>query len=294
MKDHPLVLTIVLLFALPYRHSAAAEAIPESAASTTERSQVDSSFESLLAEAQSLQKQGDSAREQAIAASQARQSTKPLIDQEITFYDRAIAVCTRLLEHEPRDANVYKLRGLLYAKRDRDGRQSMVFTENGMEGVIADFGSESINNLTRAIELSPRDGDALISRAKIYIMQFHNKYLMYRRLVIRDQSRDWSDHRPDVALAKNALSDLQTAVEMGPDFCAAYFEVGELFFLTAQYEESIENFQRSLGCAGSDDATANAKISAAKEALLNRELWAPGPLGTEFRLQWSGSKREGE
>ena len=173
----------------------------------------DSTFTGLVQIGKNYEKQGDQARDQILEAAKSRGNTSDLIKEEVHLYQQAIDAYTKAIAKDAQNPEVYKLRGMAFAKRDQDGNQSLITQAQGgfptVVGAIATFGPEAIADLNRAVQLDPKDADAYYIRGRIYKLQFQNKWNVYSKLT--GEQKSLSNIKPDILLAKNAVADLKKA-----------------------------------------------------------------------------------
>lgn len=186
----------------------------------------------VIAEGQAYEAQADSLRSRALLASRVGQSTAELIDQAVGFYESAVDAYTRAIELDPTAATAFRLRALARAKRDQDANQRMILGSGGAPAAIASFGPESVADADSAVRLASMDADSYLTRAKVYELQFMNKYVVYfrtdaqtRRAIGPGIARTLG---LDPTFVAHSVRDYLHALTIDPTLCEAYNRLGTL------------------------------------------------------------------
>lgn len=148
--------------------------------------------------------------------------------------DDAVAEANSILERDPKDAETHKLLGEIYRGYALDRRtgpnEAMLRT--------------AIEHLEQALEISPRDFEALTSISTLY------------RVAGRNQE---------------ALEALETALEVDPESSEALTALAGLYIDTGEPEKGIEALERVNRAEGSDERRARMLADAYQKAGRHKE-----------------------
>ncbi|NUV71507.1 tetratricopeptide repeat protein [Streptomyces sp. CAI-121] len=113
--------------------------------------------------------------------------------------------------------------------------------------------SEELADLDRAIELDPTDGDALVQRGEVYLLddRYEEALADFNRAIELDATDgDALAHRGEVYRLddreEEALADFNRAIEIAPEDAWALASRGQTYHALKRYEEALTDLNRAI------------------------------------------------
>ena len=222
----------------------------------------DATLKELIDIGKKYESEGDAHRESAVKASKSGLSTNEIIKMEVEAYENSIVAYTAALKKDPNNADILRHRGMTYAKQDQDGNQSIVMGNFGSGGpwAMAEFGPESLVDLNKAVKLEPHQAENYMTRGKVHLMYFQNKYTVWSQVDAATKQMAESMLKPNLDDATQAVSDFKMAAKLNPKLCDAYYEMGRLYFMCLRMSKAAEAFEQADACGLDQDQSLIAKL----------------------------------
>lgn len=148
-------------------------------------------------------------------------------------YDDAIADFNRALQINPRFAQAYANRGLVYRLKDDDAN------------AVADY--------NRALQVNPEYANAYVRRGNVYRRQNQLALALedYNRAIKIDRTDPEAFHNRGLVyqaqkLHNFALEDFTTAIGLSPQAAAPYNARGESYLVTGDAQSALEDFNAAV------------------------------------------------
>jgi tetratricopeptide (TPR) repeat protein len=154
--------------------------------------------------------------------------------------DIAIAACTRVLDRDPKDADAYKKRLLLYLEKDE-----LNLTMDHYDRAIAD--------LKQVITLDPKDEFALFLRGYVYARkgEYDRAIADYDQVIARNpkDAGYYSARGITYYLKKEydrAIADYDKAIALNPTDAGYYSTRGTTYYLKKEYDRAIADYDKAI------------------------------------------------
>ncbi len=148
-------------------------------------------------------------------------------------YDGAIAAYTKVIEHEPDDAEAYYNRGFSYAEKDEYDR------------AIADY--------DKAIARSPKNANAYYNRGSIYAEkgEYDRAIADYNKAIaLNPKNANVYSNRGNTYAKKDeydrAIADQNKAIAINPNFAGFYSNRGAAYHEKGKYNRAIADYDKAI------------------------------------------------